>query len=511
MGVMGVCAAPTRGVGIGPMLIIFKDRPPRQWGAVLALANGGPYEFDMFPLFKHRLMLGSAAVLGCFIHLYVWQMAVGSFEVARFSPLNTSSPGAAVAAIVIATLLVLLPAALVAAAGNPHMGAFIISASLLLGAVKGGSIDRWILDTASAAGWWRLAMEAGIWLLIVGGGIWLCRCLRAPLRKLLPLGLVHQLEHYELPELSAARPAASSAAQPGVPGSHAVHVNVVPLVTLLTILVAVLADQLVSTYGAKALGGGRLSFTWRLIGVGLIAFGASTLISMAIRPLQLAAASAAHRRDRGIFWSLLAAGVAVVLGFGLASVLLKSHETWQVVWVLLIAFTVAGLAAHQLLPHLSHTLTLLAPLVVAMLAYGLVGMRYGAAANSLEAFFGDQLWEPALVMPVFYASAGVSGIALGIGWSQVLLMLHHQHLQQMGGYGQEAGAASQVSAVGIQSALATGAVGGPQDLPEAGSGSGSEAAGGDGEAPARPDLTPPTFNFMNFPNPTEDQDPPRSP
>ena len=44
----------------------------------------------------------------------------------------------------------------------------------------------------------------------------------------------------------------------------------------------------------------------------------------------------------------------------------------------------------------------------------------------LRAYFTDQLPNAVLGLPIYYASAGVAGAALGLGWSQDLIETHRQ-------------------------------------------------------------------------------------
>ena len=139
------------------------------------------------------------------------------------------------------------------------------------------------------------------------------------------------------------------------------------------------------------------------------------------------ALEAARRR---VAWSpsLGALAVTVLGAYILEWFLLRSPDTWQVVWVLIIAFTLSSLAAHQIYPQTASLAILLGPLVLAAAAYLWAALSYDNAAELLEGshnFQGlvgsrEQLPQIAVVLPIFYASAGVCGATLGLGWSKAI-------------------------------------------------------------------------------------------
>jgi len=118
---------------------------------------------------------------------------------------------------------------------------------------------------------------------------------------------------------------------------------------------------------------------------------------------------------------LLAGVTCFVLGLLLTALLLQSTAVNQVFWGVGFAFVIAGVVAHQFFPTPRGLGILLSPMCVAMVWYTWAAMAGGSRVDLLEAYFQDQFVNGALALPVVYASAGVAGAAMGIGWSQVLI------------------------------------------------------------------------------------------
>jgi hypothetical protein len=115
-----------------------------------------------------------------------------------------------------------------------------------------------------------------------------------------------------------------------------------------------------------------------------------------------------------------ALAVAIVVGSVAVAILVPVSDTWQVIWGVLIAFMLASLAADQMFPAAHPMALLLSPLATAAAWYALTGLVGADADAMLRAHFAGELKHAALALPVHYASAGVAGIAAGIGWSRYL-------------------------------------------------------------------------------------------
>ena len=64
---------------------------------------------------------------------------------------------------------------------------------------------------------------------------------------------------------------------------------------------------------------------------------------------------------------------------------------------------------------------LLAPTLTSAAWYLFIGLTGGSGDQMLAAHFAGESWNVGLALPIHYASAGVAGAAIGIGWSQQLL------------------------------------------------------------------------------------------
>ena len=115
-----------------------------------------------------------------------------------------------------------------------------------------------------------------------------------------------------------------------------------------------------------------------------------------------------------------ALAAAMIVGSIAGSILMPTSDTWQVVWGLIVAYAIAGLVADQLFPRAQPMAILLSPLCSAVLWYLLAGLTGGEGDAMLQAYYTGQLWHMALALPIHYASAGVAGAAVGIGWSRYL-------------------------------------------------------------------------------------------
>lgn len=112
----------------------------------------------------------------------------------------------------------------------------------------------------------------------------------------------------------------------------------------------------------------------------------------------------------------LAAAVAAVVCY----VLLRSEKTPQVFAVLLIAFTAAGVVAYMAFPRSNPVGILLSPMLVAIGSYGYMLMKFFSHDAVLRAWYTGGVPGPALVLPIYYASFGVAGAAMGVGMAQAL-------------------------------------------------------------------------------------------
>jgi hypothetical protein len=123
----------------------------------------------------------------------------------------------------------------------------------------------------------------------------------------------------------------------------------------------------------------------------------------------------------------LSAGLACLLvGGGLALLLVRSSERAQVIDGLILAFMLGGLAGQLCFPQHNPVAMLLSPLVAGLVVYGWTLFAYAGPAGAgagdastqfFRAWHQGHLPGLALVLPVHLASAAVCGVTLGIGWA----------------------------------------------------------------------------------------------
>ena len=277
------------------------------------------------------------------------------------------SPPAAFGMFVLLSVPVLVLAALSASSGNVLSGVFVISAGLTFAAVEGGPIEDWLHSIAGPGAFVLLAVETAAWAALIAAALALCAVVRPALRKRLPAFLTGQPPDEQ-----------NAAANPGAAPSVG---NTKPRGA---------TDQLLVQTRDRALEVVRRRVAWSP--------------------------------------SLGALAVTVLLAYILEWFLLRSPDTWQVVWVLIIAFALSSLAAHQIYPQTALLAVLLGPLVLAAAAYLWVAMGYDSAADLREGYYNfhglvggrEEVPQIAVALPIFYASAGVCGATLGLGWSQAI-------------------------------------------------------------------------------------------
>jgi hypothetical protein len=114
---------------------------------------------------------------------------------------------------------------------------------------------------------------------------------------------------------------------------------------------------------------------------------------------------------------LVCAIVAGVLGH----LLIRSSDINQVLASLLVAFAVGGMAGHMAFPQSNPAAILLSPAIVAATGYALVLTGYTNHGQLLAAWHAGKITGLAMALPVHYASAGLAGAAMGVGWAQGLM------------------------------------------------------------------------------------------
>ena len=129
--------------------------------------------------------------------------------------------------------------------------------------------------------------------------------------------------------------------------------------------------------------------------------------------------------------SLLAGLVSAAVAGGMCTVLLPVTDTGQVVGSLLLGFIIGGLLGQLVAPQASPVAILLSPAALGVAAYGYVLLSPALSTEQqvLAAWYGRELWGPALALPIFYASAGVAGAAIGVGMGQSISQARAQAVE----------------------------------------------------------------------------------
>lgn len=295
---------------------------------------------------------------------------------------------------------------MVSASGNAMAGGALLAAGLLIMAARGGSIQWWIRLHAEPGMYMSLAIEAAIWCLPFVGLILLTRWARRGVRRHLPAML--RLPHYsEIAEEEQSPPV--QLAMVGLP----VGASVAGVIFFQGALWVDYTATLV-------IGMGLLLVVWLLS-----MWGQSVLDRDKVRLAWRAPMASAFVGSIGALASSSAVGV----------ILLRSVDSGQVIGALLVAGVVGGLVGHTMFPTPSRLTYILTPLVMAIASYLWVGLSVADGQELLSKLFVANpgggltpLFPLALALPSQYASAGVLGTLLGVGWSQAIHAAHQRHV-----------------------------------------------------------------------------------
>jgi len=307
------------------------------------------------------------------------------------------------------SLPVIAIALIAAAMGNPLVGPLIVSGGLVAAASLGGSIDGWLRSIESPATFWLLAGETIIWAGVVIAARLAVRAGWPRVRAMLP-GPIRHAYCRELDEPTDGPAQQAGIAAGCVLGAIGVVFALLNwlLIDFVTILVIALA---------------LVSLAW--------------FVSMTVST-KLSGSGESPGARASLAPAFLGGIVTTAVGAGLLTLLQQSPDTGQVIGAMLVAFTAAALLAHQLYPTRARLPMLLSPLCVAVATYAWMALSNASADQVLLRYFTVYskvapsavmpLPPLALALPVFYASAGVAGVCIGIGWSQALHANTERHV-----------------------------------------------------------------------------------
>ncbi|MEQ9460427.1 MAG: hypothetical protein RIG82_05700 [Phycisphaeraceae bacterium] len=123
----------------------------------------------------------------------------------------------------------------------------------------------------------------------------------------------------------------------------------------------------------------------------------------------------ASRPKGSVGGSIAGGAICGVVGAVVANVIAKSTDSGQVAGALLIGFAVGGMVARSSVPSARPWGLLVSPLVVALGVYLATWFNFTSDQMLEQSWFSGRLNGLALMLPIFFASAGVAGAAMGYG------------------------------------------------------------------------------------------------
>ena len=319
------------------------------------------YERLMFPALRQRIAILIFAIVGGLLYLQAVPVARAADGSEGCTLVFAASSAEAIGTFALFSIPVVILAALVSSLGSPLAGVFTMAVAAIFAAVGGGSIDQWVRAAPGASAYWGLALDAALWAVGAGAAILACYWLSGHIRLRLPARWRAD-DHWR--------------------------------------------DEM--DHDAVK----RHELFW--------GFDPPSTVGV------LAALSQDPTSARPSRWEWAAGSgiICLLVGGVLSQLLIQSAEVWQVTWGAGLGFAFAALIAHQLVPVRNPIFILLSPIVAAMLLYALFALGGGDRVELLQRYFDNDLPGAALGLPIFHASAGVAGAAVGVGWSEVLILAH---------------------------------------------------------------------------------------
>lgn len=119
---------------------------------------------------------------------------------------------------------------------------------------------------------------------------------------------------------------------------------------------------------------------------------------------------------------IVAGLICTTLGYVGCRYLIATPQTGQVIGALLVVFTCAAFAAREFVPTGNVVFLVLSPLIVALAGYAHMAVTHGTASpqDLIALWQTGQITGPARALPIHYASAGMVGVAAGIGLAQAI-------------------------------------------------------------------------------------------
>ncbi len=325
----------------------------------------------MFPSFRQRLLVLVAMIACGLMYLYSYRVMLVDDGARGATLLFAASPVGAIGRMMVVTVAAILVGSLVAAIGSPLAGVFTMAAALTFAAVPAGTIHDFIMNASGGGDYYLLAVELLVWGVILLGSTVAIFRLSFLLRCRLPNALLAGDTWRDELDVASQKPD----------------------------------------------GGIFWGYTPTVKKSGPLAN---------VPPSEGGDSSALPLWQQG-----LAATLVTMLIGGLAShFLLRSQEVFQCLWSLGFAFCFGAVIAHQIFPLRNPLYILAAPFVAGMIFYIYTGATLSGGDELSYAFVTPNVPRtptivgPAMALPIFYASAGLAGAVIGLGWSHILHLTH---------------------------------------------------------------------------------------
>jgi len=109
---------------------------------------------------------------------------------------------------------------------------------------------------------------------------------------------------------------------------------------------------------------------------------------------------------------------AAALGGLLGHLLIRSTDSGQVIGGLLLSYAITGLVVRTAFPDVNPVGILIAPCVTAVAAYLYGAVSFESRLDLLNTWYKGGLFGLLRVLPIYFASAGVAGAAIGVGFAE---------------------------------------------------------------------------------------------
>lgn len=286
--------------------------------------------------------------------------------------LLAGSPIVAIASVLVVGVIVAAFASGVGTLGNPIVGVFTLGISLTIAAVYGGTIDATLRSAGESGVYWTLAIESLVWTIVMALLAVLCVVLTQRLSGMLPWRRTE-------PDAPSKDTAANREAHAVARRRHEAM------------------DMYYTTGTAE-----------------FVTAGAGQPVVESLVPQDTP--------TRGWAQMGLCTLVTALIGGAIASQLIQSEDSGQVVGALIGSMLIGGVVGHQIFPTRSALPAVLAPGLVGLIGHGWAAATQPAGEGFLAGYFDGSMSGVPLALPVFVLAAGMTGAALGIGWSQAMMI-----------------------------------------------------------------------------------------